>query len=48
MEKELLETWLHRRDHSERLINMLMRRIKGIEKIRDKEEHEINKILYDP
>jgi hypothetical protein len=46
MEKESLEDWLHRRDYSERLIGMLRKRIKRIEKIRDQEEQEIDKLLY--
>lgn len=47
MAKYDLESLMLQRDHSERVISILKKRIRHLEKIRDEEEQEIDKILYD-
>ncbi len=41
-----LESLLLQRDHSERVITILNKRIKHIEKIKQDEEQKIDQILY--
>lgn len=46
MAKYTLESLLLQRDHSERIISILKKRIQHIEKIRQQEDLEIDKMIY--